>query len=119
MSLDKSPPIFELAWAPASGVSYQARIFAVNNRGASEPVVIEDALLSGISPVTGKKWEHCGSASVRAGHGAELSFPVESRSVVQHCGGTGDQKVAAPSATVGLSPSPSLSSLTWPAHAAS
>ena len=54
MSIPKGPPVFELAWAPASGVSYQARIYAVNYKGHSEPAVIEDALLSGISPVTGR-----------------------------------------------------------------
>ncbi|KAK3932825.1 Nephrin [Frankliniella fusca] len=49
-----SKPVFELSWAPASGVSYQARVFAVNNKGLSDAVVIEDALLSGITPVTGE-----------------------------------------------------------------
>lgn len=58
MTLAKGPPIFELAWAPATGVMYQARVYAVNTKGASEAVIIEDALLSGISPVTGES--HCG-----------------------------------------------------------
>lgn len=53
VTIRKGPPVFELAWAPATGVMYQARVFAVNTKGLSEAVVIEDALLSGISPVTG------------------------------------------------------------------
>ncbi|KAE8750742.1 hypothetical protein FOCC_FOCC002452 [Frankliniella occidentalis] len=53
VTLHKGPPVFELSWAPASGVSYQARVYAVNNKGLSDAVIIEDALLSGISPVTG------------------------------------------------------------------
>ncbi|XP_034238672.1 nephrin-like isoform X2 [Thrips palmi] len=53
LTLAKGPPVFELTWVPAPGVMYQARVFAVNTKGSSDPVIIEDALLSGISPVTG------------------------------------------------------------------
>lgn len=55
VTLHKGPPVFELSWAPASGVSYQARVYAVNNKGLSDAVIIEDALLSGISPVTERR----------------------------------------------------------------
>ncbi|KAJ1528326.1 hypothetical protein ONE63_006747 [Megalurothrips usitatus] len=61
VTLPRGPPVFELSWAPAAGVSYQARVYAVNNKGPSDPVIIEDALLSGISPVTGK----CTTAAAR------------------------------------------------------